>query len=54
MRRGDVKIVKVITDGNLADALTKYVSSDVIRKHTRDTYQIAFEGRHPLAPVSEC
>ena len=54
VRRGDVKIGKVTADENLADALTKHVSSEGIRKHMHNTHQIALEGRHPLAPVTEC
>lgn len=35
IRRGDFVLQKVGTEDNLADALTKYVSAEPIRKHGR-------------------
>ena len=54
VRSGEVKVVKVGTDENVADSLTKYVSSEILRKHMRVTGQLAREGRHRLAPAAEC
>ena len=54
VRSGEVKVVKVGTDENVADSLTKYVSSEILRKHMRATGQLAREGRHRLAPAAEC
>ena len=53
-RSGEVKVVKVGTDENVADSLTKYVSSEILKKHMRETGQLAREGRHRLAPATEC
>ena len=54
VRSGEVKVVKVGTDENVADSLTKYVNSEILRKHMRATGQLAREGRHRLAPATEC
>ena len=54
VRRGDIKIVKVGTHENVADALTKYVSCDGMRMHMRCTSQHLLNGRHELAPATEC
>ena len=54
VRSGEVRVVKVGTDENVADSLTKYVSSEILRKHMRATGQLAREGRHRLAPAAEC
>ena len=54
VRSGEVKVVKVGTDENVADSLTKYVSSEILRNHMRATGQLAREGRHRLAPAAEC
>ena len=54
VRRGDIKIVKVGTHENLADALTKYVSCDGMRMHMSCTSQYLLQGRHELAPATEC
>ena len=53
VRSGEVKVVKVGTDENVADSLTKYVSSEILKKHMRETRQLAREGRHRLAPATE-
>ena len=42
------------THDNVADALTKYVSQDSMSKHMRSTNQHLAEGRHELAPATEC
>ena len=54
VRSGEVKVVKVGTDENVADSLTKYVSNEILKKHMRETGQLAREGRHRLAPATEC
>ena len=54
VRSGEVKVVKVGTDENVADSLTKYVGSEILKKHMRETRQLAREGRHRLAPATEC
>ena len=54
VRKGDIKIVKVGTHENVADALTKYVSRSIMDMHTSVTGQSTREGRHALAPATEC
>ena len=54
VRRGDIKVVKVGTHDNVAAALTKYVSQDSMAMHMRSTNQHLTDGRHELAPATEC
>ena len=54
VRRGDITICKVGTHENIADALTKYVTRSIMDMHTKVTGQSAREGRHALAPATEC
>ena len=54
VRRGDIKVVKVGTGENVADALTKYVSRESMSKHMLATRQDGRSGRHVLAPATEC
>ena len=54
VRKGDIKVVKVGTGENVADALTKYVSRENMSKHLSATRQDAKDGRHALAPATEC
>ena len=54
VRKGEIKIVKVSTDQNVADALTKYVSGENMSKHMFATGQKSRDGRHALAPATEC
>ena len=54
VRRGEIRIVKVGTHENLADALTKYVCRDGISMHMNCTNQYLLTGRHDLAPATEC
>ena len=54
VRRGDISVVKVGTHDNVADALTKYVSQDSMAMHMRSTNQYLADGRHELAPATEC
>ena len=53
VRAGDIKITKVGTNENLADALTKFVSRDGTEVHMKGTGQVITEGRHDLAPRVE-
>ena len=53
MRRGDIKITKVGTNENLADALTKFVGKEGVEIHMRGTGQVLTSGRHELAPKME-
>ena len=52
VRKGDIKVVKVGTHENIADALTKYVSRDIMSSHMRNTSQHLVSGRHELAPAT--
>ena len=52
VRKGGSKDVKVRSNENLADALTKCVSKDTLRKHMRETGQSIGGGRHDLAPAT--
>ena len=54
VRRGDIRIVKVGTHENVVDALTKYVSRDIMSSHMHSTGQHIITGRHELAPATEC
>ena len=50
MYDGEVRLVKVGTDENLADALTKPVGAADIYKHSLGLGYEMREDRHPLAP----
>ena len=50
---GEVAIIKVDGDKNLADALTKPVDGNKTAEHMRKTGGILKEGRHVLAPEVE-
>ena len=54
VRQGEIKVEKVNTNENVADALTKYVSCDGTRMHMKCTNQHLLSGRHELAPATEC
>ncbi len=54
VKEGVIRIVKVGTHENAADALTKYVSRESMSTHLRNTNQCALTGRHELAPATEC
>ena len=53
VRKGDIKITKVGTFENLADALTKFVGRESIDMHMKGTSQMITPGRHELAPKIE-
>jgi hypothetical protein len=48
VREGWIQLVKVEGPENLADALTKYVDSDILEKHIRGTDCEVVGGRHEL------
>ena len=52
--RGDIKVVKVGTHENVADALTKYVSNDIMSSHMSGTHRFLVSGIHELPPATEC
>ena len=54
VRSEAIKVVRVGTNENVADAMTKYVGSEILKRHLRDTSQLMLEGRHRLAPATEC
>ena len=54
VKEGVIRIVKVGTHENAADALTKYVSRESMSTHLLNTNQCALTGRHSLAPATEC
>ena len=47
---GDIEIRKIPGSINLADALTKYVESEVLIKHAHMTPQVIIHGRHEIMP----
>ena len=50
MRNKVISIVRVEGTENLADALTKYVDTETLRKHIEGTGCRILEGRHELMP----
>ena len=53
VRSGEIRVAKVTANENVADALAKHVSREIIRSRMRDTSQVALEGRRWLAPAAE-
>ena len=51
--QGRIEIVKIGTLDNLADALTKAVDGNVLRKHIQDVGGYCCKSRHELAPSVE-
>ena len=47
---GDIEIHKIAGTVNPADALTKYVDADIIRRHMHTTNQYVIAGRHDIMP----
>ena len=47
---GDIEVTKIGTGGNLADALTKHVESEMLVKHMRGLGVWIESGRHVLMP----
>ena len=47
---GEVVLQKVGTSDNIADALTKNVSADILHKHMHSTCQQIETGRHEIMP----
>ncbi len=54
VKEGVIRIAKVGTHENVADALTKYVSRESMSTHLLNTNQSALTGRHSLVPATEC
>ncbi len=50
VREGRIQLVKVEGTENLADALTKYVDSDMLEKHIKGSDCEVAGGRHELMP----
>ena len=48
--RGEIEVMKVKGEGNLADALTKAMDGPGIRKHLSLTGQVIAFGRHEITP----
>ena len=53
VRRGEIKVVKVNTHDNIADALTKHVNRNIMSMHMNATQLHVRAGRHELAPATE-
>ena len=49
--RGDIELVKVGTEENIADAMTKYLDRIVLDKHTCKMGLVSETGRHKIAPA---
>jgi hypothetical protein len=49
--RGEIEVIKIDGEDNIADALTKSVNGQKLEKHVRDTEQGVNQGRHRLSPV---
>ena len=49
-----MKVTKVGTQENLADALTKYVNQEIVAAHMRGAKQHVTAGRRELAPATAC
>ena len=47
---GDIEIIKVNGNQNIADILTKHVNAEDIRVHLHKTGQAISQGRHSIAP----
>ena len=47
---GGITLIKVVGSGNFADALTKYVVADKLKKHMESTNQSLQNGGHALMP----
>ena len=50
VKQGKVNVHKVATNDNVADAMTKHVSREVLGKHLVSTGQTTSSSRHCLAP----
>ena len=51
--KGDIRVTKVRTEENLADALTKPVAKEIMSIHLRGVGGELRQDRHGIAPVSE-
>ena len=50
---GDIEIVKINGNENIADILTKHVNSEDIRVHLQKTRQTITRNRHEIAPAED-
>ena len=50
VKQGKVNVHKVAANDNVADAMTKHVSREVLGKHLVSTGQTTSSSRHCLAP----
>ena len=53
VNNGDIEVMKVKGEGNLADALTKGVDASIMQCHISGTHAQVSNERHPLAPICE-
>ena len=53
VNNGEIQVMKVKGEGNLADGLTKALEGPGVRKHINLTGQEVVEGRHVLTPEFE-
>ena len=51
--KGEILVTKVKTEENLADALTKHVSKEIMSIHVEGVGGEIRQDRHSIAPVSE-
>ena len=51
--KGEILVTKVKTEENLADALTKHVSKEIMSTHIKGVGGEIRQDRHSIAPVSE-
>jgi len=51
--KGEILVTKVKTEENLADALTKHVSKEIMNIHVKGVGGEIRQDRHSMAPVSE-
>ncbi len=50
---GEMEVLKVAGEDNIADALTKAVEGIKLTKHINLTKQVITSGRHQLSPATE-
>ena len=48
--RGEIEVIKIPGKTNIADALTKYVGSEELRRHVDSSSHQLCSGRHELSP----
>ena len=50
VRKGEIEVIKVDGNKNVADALTKAVNQEDLNRHIEKVRMTAEEGRHKLSP----